>query len=78
MNDESPEGEGFPLTTPERPIEKSSKDALDRDQFVARLCRALIDEKTERSTGVVVEIAGPWGRGKSSVLNLLDKLTAYA
>jgi len=63
-----------PLThpgTPERPIESADEDKLDRGPFVRRLVSALIDPKTGKSRGVVVGITGPWGSGKSSVLNLL-------
>lgn len=59
------------LGTPERPIESSTEDRLERDQFVRRLASALIDPKTKKSRGVVIGITGPWGSGKSSILNLL-------
>jgi predicted KAP-like P-loop ATPase len=39
---------------------------------VTRLTTALIDTKTDKATGVVVGITGPWGSGKSSILNLVS------
>lgn len=56
---------------PERPIESSDEDKLERDPFVRRLVSALIEPETGRSRGVVIGITGPWGSGKSSILNLL-------
>jgi KAP-like P-loop domain-containing protein len=56
---------------PERAIQSASEDALEREPFVRRLTSALIDEQTRKSTGVVVGVTGPWGSGKSSILNLL-------
>lgn len=57
--------------TPERPIESAIEDKLERDPFVRRLASALVDTKTGKSRGVVIGITGPWGSGKSSILNLL-------
>ena len=56
---------------PERPITREQEDALDRREFVQRLARSLIDQGTGKATGVVVGVTGPWGSGKSSILNLL-------
>ena len=60
------------LGHPERPISSAQEDNLDRDQFVRRLTDALINPVGGKSTGVVVGITGPWGSGKSSILNLLQ------
>src|SRR5215470_382754 len=57
---------------PERPIETATEDVLGRGAFVRRLSHALIHPATRRSTGVVVGLAGRWGSGKSSILNLLQ------
>lgn len=57
----------------ERPIRTSTEDALDRGRFISRLCKALINDETQRATGVVIGITGSWGSGKSSVLNMLDE-----
>lgn len=59
-------------TGPERPIGDQSTDKLGRTEFVKRLASALVEPETRKSTGVVVGIAGPWGSGKSSILNLLE------
>jgi hypothetical protein len=58
---------------PERPVRSKDEDLLDRHPFVERLCDALINRETTRSTGVVIGITGEWGSGKSSVLNLLHE-----
>lgn len=59
------------LASSERPIHSDREDALERSRFVRRLAGALIDTKTNRATGIVVGITGPWGSGKSSIMNLL-------
>lgn len=56
---------------PERPIEEIAQDRLERMPFVRRLASALINTKTNKSSGVVIGITGQWGAGKSSILNLL-------
>ncbi len=63
---------------PDRPIADPADDRLGRDGFVARLARALVREEAvdgrtiARASGVVVGLTGPWGSGKSSLLNLLE------
>ncbi|HEX6980615.1 MAG TPA: KAP family NTPase [Alphaproteobacteria bacterium] len=66
-------GANYSVSAPERPIKTLSEDKLEREAFVSRLVNALINPKTKRSTGVVVGITGPWGSGKTSLLNLLDE-----
>ncbi|WP_316234156.1 KAP family NTPase [Bradyrhizobium sp. SZCCHNR1098] len=56
---------------PERPIDSQEQDVLGRMNFVRRLADALIDKKTGKSRGIAIGITGPWGSGKSSILNLL-------
>jgi energy-coupling factor transporter ATP-binding protein EcfA2 len=58
-------------SAPERPIQNKAEDKLERARFIERLASALINPETKKSTGVVVGITGPWGSGKSSLLNLL-------
>ena len=58
-------------SAPERPIQTKAEDKLERARFIERLASALINPETKKSTGVVVGITGPWGSGKSSLLNLL-------
>jgi energy-coupling factor transporter ATP-binding protein EcfA2 len=58
-------------SAPERPIQNKAEDKLERARFIERLASALINPETKNSTGVVVGITGPWGSGKSSLLNLL-------
>ena len=60
-----------PSSEPERPIRSIEEDRLERKAFVERLTTALIDPKAGLATGVVVGLTGPWGSGKSSVLNMV-------
>lgn len=60
-------------THPERPIEDYSNDKLERNRFIERLADAVISPSGNRSTGVVIGITGPWGSGKSSILNLFRR-----
>jgi len=46
---------------------------LERSRFIERLASALVNPDTKKATGVVVGIAGRWGSGKSSILNLLQE-----
>jgi len=57
----------------ERPIRSFSEDKLQRESFVERLSSALIDPSKDRATGVVIGLTGPWGCGKSSILNLVHE-----
>jgi hypothetical protein len=58
---------------PERAIESRAEDKLERSQFIERLTLALVNSSTGKSTGLVIGITGPWGSGKSSILNLLHE-----
>lgn len=55
------------------PIRSKAEDLLDRGPFVRRITDAVIDPKTRMATGVTIGITGPWGSGKSSILELLDE-----
>jgi predicted KAP-like P-loop ATPase len=71
-----PVGESQPTTpasqpTLERPIEVIAEDKLHRAGFIRRLGEAVISRRTEKATGLILGITGPWGSGKSSILNLL-------
>jgi predicted KAP-like P-loop ATPase len=54
----------------ERPIRTAKEDRLYRGEFVQRLVSALVGEDG-RATGMVVGITGPWGSGKSSIINMV-------
>ena len=59
----------------DEPITEFGDDKLDRAKFVRRLAQTILDWQTTES--LVIGIYGPWGSGKSSVLNLLARhLTA--
>lgn len=60
---------------PDAPISSASFDRLDRMAFVQSFAEAIRAAKGEYS--VVLALAGPWGSGKSSLLNLIaGELTA--
>jgi energy-coupling factor transporter ATP-binding protein EcfA2 len=61
-----------PQAALERPIHTAAEDKLERGTFIGRLCDAVISRHTEKATGIIIGITGPWGSGKSSILNLLD------
>jgi hypothetical protein len=56
---------------PERPITSLDQDVLGREEFVRRISNAVLNPTTRQATGIVIGITGPWGSGKSSILNLL-------
>ncbi|MFN7280966.1 MAG: P-loop NTPase fold protein [bacterium] len=55
----------------ERPIQNEKQDRFGRTGFVRRVANSLIGHDGKKARGVIVGIVGPWGSGKSSVLNLL-------
>ena len=55
----------------ERPIQNEEQDRFGRTGFVRRVANSLIGHDGKKARGVIVGIVGPWGSGKSSVLNLL-------
>ena len=60
-------------SNPERPIRSAEEDKLQRRVFVERLTAALINAETRLASGVVVGLTGPWGSGKSSILNMVHE-----
>lgn len=58
-------------TNTDRAKSQLTEDLFDRDTFVRRVVDLLIDQEAHRSTGVVIGIEGPWGSGKSSILNFV-------
>jgi predicted KAP-like P-loop ATPase len=52
---------------PDRSAEKSSEDKLNRAPFAHKLADTIRDWKLEES--IVIGLYGPWGCGKTSVLN---------
>jgi hypothetical protein len=57
----------------ERPITDADGDKLSRGGFVERIAEALITDDGKAARGVVIGVTGPWGSGKSSILNLVDQ-----
>ncbi|RGP41005.1 hypothetical protein BPTFM16_01300 [Altererythrobacter insulae] len=56
----------------DRPIKSFEEDRLERRSFVEHLADRLVAEG--KSTGLIVGLIGPWGCGKTSVLNLLQNV----
>jgi hypothetical protein len=54
---------------PDRPITSGDQDALGRDRFAKRIA-AVINDVRQVEESSVLAIVGPWGSGKSSVINL--------
>lgn len=67
------QGDEARLSRPERPVLSVDEDRLERLPFVERLTHALVQRETGQATGVTVGITGPWGSGKSSILNILQE-----
>jgi len=58
----------------DEPIKKSSQDVLDRGKIAKVIATEIRD--LDASQGAVVGILGPWGSGKTSLINLVrDELT---
>lgn len=53
----------------DRPIKSAAQDALGRSTFVDRVAK-VISEVQHMEDSTVLAIVGPWGSGKSSVINL--------
>ncbi len=54
----------------DRPIKSPEDDRLHRLPFVKHLAKRLVRDR--KSTGLIIGLIGPWGCGKTSVLNLLQ------
>ena len=61
-------GEPMDLLSDE-PIERPEKDKFDFKRFAQSIARSII--KNNNPEGIVIAINGPWGSGKSSVINLV-------
>lgn len=68
-----PDQDGEPGYLPERAIHGEAQDRFGRAGFARRLANALVTRDGRRARGVVVGLVGPWGSGKSSLLNLLEE-----
>jgi predicted KAP-like P-loop ATPase len=53
------------------PISRASEDRLGRADFAQRIARAVFEWRDDKS--IVVGIIGPWGSGKSSLLNMAEE-----
>jgi predicted KAP-like P-loop ATPase len=57
--------EGF---ASDQPIQRAAQDLLGRAPFAGAVARSLA--RAPRDHGFVVAVPGPWGDGKTSVLNM--------
>jgi KAP-like P-loop domain-containing protein len=57
-------------TYSDRPVVLRAQDALSRSRFASRLARLVATTPAE--DGLVVGLEGPWGEGKTSVLNFVE------
>ncbi len=55
------------------PITKIDEDKLNRTPFVEQIATGLVTSFKDTHESVVIGINGPWGSGKSSLLNLLEQ-----
>jgi hypothetical protein len=55
----------------DRPIRSASQDRLDRRSFATRIAHVLAEKNSTDS--VVVGVYGPWGDGKSSLLEMIKE-----
>lgn len=61
------------MFSPEQPIKSSNQDLLDRHHFAKALSQSIISYKSDES--IVVGLYGPWGSGKTSLINLITEET---
>jgi ABC-type ATPase involved in cell division len=61
--------------TGDHSIHSPDEDLLDRGAFVEGLAKALVKKSGDGylATSVVLGLTGPWGSGKSSIINLLEE-----
>ena len=57
------------------PIQSAGDDLLNRDYFAMQLVKTLTiyAQKKDNMDGLVIGIEGPWGSGKTSLLNLMKQ-----
>lgn len=60
----------------DQPITRPSQDLLGRASFALKLARA-IDQLAVASDGFVLGIQGPWGSGKTSIIELIIRYLHY-
>lgn len=61
----------FTLFNPDVPIQTASDDVLGRHSFAEQLARAMISYNSPEA--FTIGLYGPWGSGKTSVINLLEE-----
>lgn len=71
VSSSSPSIQALELYQGDRPIESTSEDRFGRSEFAKRIAGVIAKRKDASS--VVIGIYGPWGNGKTSVLNLITQ-----
>ncbi len=69
--DQQTEGNQSPVLLVDEPIRTAGQDRLNRKQFATRLAQTLLLH-TDPSC-LIAALNGPWGSGKSSLLNLIEQ-----
>lgn len=54
----------------DKPLENANQDKLNRRDFASHLAKAIFEYNTCQD-GLVIGLCGPWGSGKTSLLNML-------
>jgi predicted KAP-like P-loop ATPase len=62
---------GVRAVSGDNPIKSDAEDRLGRSGFADQLATALLGEVADE--GLVAALVGPWGQGKSSVLNMVKR-----
>lgn len=55
----------------DKPIENSKNDILGRSKFVFNISKAIVNWK--KTSPLVISLCGPWGSGKTSILNMIKE-----
>ena len=64
----------FPQLDPDRPVASRAEDRLGRRRFAEVIGEQLTAAPSD--AGFVIAIVGPWGSGKTSVLNMVTEALA--
>lgn len=52
-------------------LTKPEDDELDRLKFAQQIARGIVESSSQNSEGLVIGITGPWGAGKSTLVNFM-------
>jgi predicted KAP-like P-loop ATPase len=57
--------------TSDQPIKKIAEDRFGRGEFSKRIAKVITT--LEGQSSIVVSVNGPWGEGKTSILNMIEE-----